>query len=491
MISNDLTWARTSGARSESPLTELSATEAAASIRAAELKSEELVRALLQLIEAKSEWNALIGFDAELALRAAREADALAAQGHFRGPLHGVPLAVKDNIHVAGFACTAGTRALKGFYPKAHAPVVERLVKAGALVLAKTNLHELAFGITSQNAAFGWVRNAYDRTRSAGGSSGGTGAAIGARMVPAGLGTDTGGSIRIPSALNGIAGLRPTLLRYPQEGVIPIAHTRDTAGPMARTVADLVLLDGIITGTPLRLEPASLKGVRLGVARGGAYEGVEAGTAKLTRQAQEQLTAAGVMLVDVDMAPLTEVNAQVGFPVALFEAYPDLEAHLALHGTGLTAQQVAASIASPDVKGLFHGAILPGAQGAIPPKLYEQALKVHRPRLQQLYTGLFREHRIEALLFPVTPLPALPIEGLGETFEFLGQTVPTFPTFIRHVDSGSNAGLPGLSLPMGLTSESLPVGLGLDGPESSDRRLLELGLALERVLGRLPPPPLT
>jgi len=229
-------------------LTELSAAEAAARIRAGTLKSEDLVRALVEVIERKRDLNAFITFDRERAIASAHKADTFAARKSFAGPLHGVPIVVKDNIHVAGLPNSAGTPALRDFVPTRNAPVAEKLIRAGAIVLGKTNMHELAFGITSNNAAFGPARNAYDPSRIAGGSSGGTANAIAARMAAAGLGTDTGGSVRIPAALNGIAGLRPTLGRYSQEGITPIAHTRDTAGPMAREVADLVLLDTIITG---------------------------------------------------------------------------------------------------------------------------------------------------------------------------------------------------------------------------------------------------
>ena len=248
-------------------LTELSAGDAAARIRPGTLRSEDLVRALVDMAERRRDLNAFITFDRERALAAARKADGLAARKSFAGPLHGVPIVVKDNIHVAGLPSSAGTPGLRSFVPARNAPVAEKLIRAGAIVLGKTNLHELAFGITSNNAAFGPARNAYDPTRIAGGSSGGTGNAIAARMAPAGLGSDTGGSVRIPAALNGISGLRPTLGRYSQEGITPIAHTRDTAGPMAREVADLVLLDTIITGARDKVAAAPLRGLRVGVPR--------------------------------------------------------------------------------------------------------------------------------------------------------------------------------------------------------------------------------
>ena len=248
-------------------LTELSASEAAARIRAGTLKSEDLVRALIDVIERKRDLNAFITFDRDRAIASAHKADTLAARKSFAGPLHGVPIVVKDNIHVAGLPNSAGTPALRDFVPTRNAPVAEKLIRAGAIVLGKTNMHELAFGVTSNNAAFGPARNAYDPSRIAGGSSGGTANAIAARMAAAGLGSDTGGSVRIPAALNGIAGLRPTLGRYSQEGITPIAHTRDTAGPMAREVVDLVLLDTIITGARDRVAALPLKGLRLGVCR--------------------------------------------------------------------------------------------------------------------------------------------------------------------------------------------------------------------------------
>jgi mandelamide amidase len=471
---------------SSQDFTELSAAEAAKLIREGKLKSEHLVRALADRIEKKKDLNAFIAYDRDAALKAARDADALAARKKFKGPLHGVPLVVKDNIHVAGFANSAGTPALKDFRPKKHAPVADRLVKAGAIVLGKTNMHELAFGITTNNAAFGPARNPYDPKRIAGGSSGGSGVAIAARMAPAGLGSDTGGSVRIPAAVNGITGLRPTLKRYSQEGITPIAHTRDTAGPMARTVEDLVLLDGVITGAKGKVAPARLKGLRIGVYKAYFFKGLDTETEKLTLAALDKLKAAGAEIVEVDMPGLKELNDKVSFPVALFEANVDLARYLKKHGIPLDVKGVAAQIKSPDVKGVFDGMVVPGAPKAMPPEAYKAALET-RPKLQKLYADTFAKNRIAALAFPTTPLPAAPI-GDDEKTKLNGQDVPTFPTFIQNTDPGSNAGIPGISVPVGRTQAGLPVGLELDGPAGSDRRLLSIGLALEKLFGRLPAP---
>ena len=467
-------------------LTELSATDAAARIRAGTLKSEDLVKALVEVIERKRDLNAFISFDGDHVLAAARKADSLAARKSFAGPLHGVPLVLKDNIHVAGRPNTAGTPGLQSFVPTRNAPVAEKLIRAGAIVLGKTNMHELAFGITSNNAAFGPARNAYDPTRIAGGSSGGTGNAIAARMVAAGLGSDTGGSVRIPAALNGIAGLRPTLGRYSQEGITPIAHTRDTAGPMAREVADLVLLDTIITGSRDRVAAPPLAGLRLGVDRAVFFRNLDSDVEQVTNAALERLQKAGAEIVEVDMPGLVDLNAKVSFPVALYEANVDLTAYLKRYRIPLDLLGLAARIASPDVKGLFASAIVPGAKDAVPQKAYLDALAA-RPKLQQLYAETFRKHRIVALAFPTTPLPAAPI-GDDEKTKLNGADVPTFFTFIQNTDPGSNAGIPGLSLPIGRTPAGLPVGLELDGPPGSDRGLLGVGLALESLFGRLPAP---
>ncbi len=467
-------------------LTELSAVEAAARIRAGTLKSEDLVRALIDVIERKRDLNAFITFDRDRALASARKADALAARKSFAGVLHGVPIVVKDNIHVAGVPSSAGTPALKAFVPTRNAPVAEKLIRAGAIVLGKTNMHELAFGITSNNAAFGPARNAYDPSRIAGGSSGGTGNAIAARMAAAGLGSDTGGSVRIPAALNGISGLRPSLGRYSQEGITPIAHTRDTAGPMAREVADLVLLDTIITGARDKVAPASLSGLRVGVPRAVFWKNLDPETERLATAALDRLRGAGAEVVEVDMPGLAELNGKVSFPVALYEANVDLTRYLKRYRIPLDIKGLAERIASPDVKGLFASAIVPGAKDAIPEKVYRDALAT-RPALQRLYVETFKTHGIAALVFPTTPLPAAPV-GDDQTTKLNGADVPTFSTFIQNTDPGSNAGIPGLTVPIGRTAAGLPVGLALDGPAGSDRRLLGIGLALEALFGRLPAP---
>ena len=464
--------------------------ESAAAVCKGTVTSEQLVATAVDRAKAASPLNAIITLDESGATAAARSIDKSATAARCR-PLAGVPIVVKDNIQVAGLPSTAGTPALKGFVPKADAPVVKRLRDAGAIVVAKSNMHELAFGISGHNPAFqsgpeAGVRNAYDRSRAAGGSSSGTGAALGARVVAAGLGTDTGGSVRIPCAFNGCSSLRPTAGRYPGAGIAPISHTRDTAGPMALAMADVELLDRVITGAP-RVKPASLKGVRLGLVK-SMLANADADTQAVFDAALVKLKAAGVVVAELEVPKLAELNGAVGFPVALYEAYGDMVAYLAKYDTGVTIEQLAKGIASPDVKGTYDGLVLPrklpGPNNTLvdAQPAYEAAMKTSRPALQALYRALFKENKIDAIVFPTVPKVAMAAGPESSSLE-------NFVATIQNTDPGSNAGIPGLQIPAGLgASSKLPIGIELDGPAGSDRRLVALGLAIEGVLGRLPPP---
>ena len=480
-----------STARRPADLTQLSVIEAARLIRDKAITSSELTQAYLARAEANADLNVYVTLDRAGAMAAARRADAELAAGRVTGPLHGVPLVVKDNTHVAGLPNTAGTPALRGFVPTENAPTVQRLVDAGAVILGKTNMHELAFGISGYNEGFFTAqsigtRNPYDRTRIAGGSSSGTGAAIGGRLAPGGLGSDTGGSVRIPAAATGVAGLRPTIGRYSQEGVTPISHTRDTVGPMAQTVADVALLDSVITGDRAPA-PASLKRVRLGVYRAYFFDNLDVDTRAVIDAALDRLQRAGVVLIDVDMPELKKLNDATSFPVALYEAYDDLKAYLDRYRTGKSVDEVAAQIASKDVKATYDGLVrprkLPAADGVVDAApVYKAAVEQSRPALVRLFAETFGKYAIDALVSPTTP--QVPVtQGPSAS------ALPTFLLFIQNTDPGSNAGVPGLTIPVGLgPATGLPVGLSLDGPRGSDMRLLAIGLAIESILGRTPPP---
>lgn len=455
------------------------AIEIAAALERGAVRSTDLAERWIARTEAARRLNCYVEFDAEALRRQAREADARRAAGE-RLPLLGIPIALKDNIQAQGLACGNGTPALHGRRAASDAEVVRRLRAAGALIPGKLGMHELALGITNNNAATGAVRNPWDESRIPGGSSGGSGAAVAARLVPAAIGTDTGGSVRIPAALCGVAGLRPSAGRVSAIGIAPISATRDTAGPLARSVADLALLDGVLTGDAATLAAPSLRGVRLGLPEELFWDDLDAGVRARAEAAVAVLRDAGAVLVPVALPGIAQLSGDVGFAVALFEFVRDMTAYLRDQSRGITLEQLIAGIASPDVRAIA-GAL--AGDGAIPEPVYRQALAA-RKRLQALYAQAFEASGAAALVFPTTPCTAARI-GDDASFMLNGSAHDTFATFIRNTDPGSNAGLPGLSLPIGL-SAGLPVGLALDGPAGSDRQLLALGSAIEAVLPPMP-----
>ena len=478
----------------DADLIELTVAEAAAALRERACSCREYVEALVARSEAMAGLNAFVSHDWDALLAAARAVDGGGGSGA-RGPLAGVPLALKDNIATTTLTTSGATGALAGFVAPRNAPVAEALFEAGALLGAKANMHELAFGITNNNAVTGAARNPWDPSMIPGGSSGGTAVAAAARMMPAGIGTDTGGSVRIPAALCGLAGFRPSVGRYSGTGIIPISHTRDTAGPIARTVADLRLLDVVMAGTGTggaggigvgagRAESdpdptPALAGLRLGVPRAAFYRDLEPAVAAEADRVLDLLSDLGVALVEAEVLDVADLNAAVGFPIALYEFVRDLPRWLAGNGLDLSMDDVLEGIGSPDVRGVVASQL--GAE-AMPEAVYRQALDVDRPRLQRAYADYFAEHAVEAVLFPTSPVSARPI-GEDETIDLGGERVPTFPTFIRNTDPGSNAGIPGISLPTGLASTGLPIGMELDGPAGSDERLLAVAAAVEEAVG--------
>jgi Asp-tRNA(Asn)/Glu-tRNA(Gln) amidotransferase A subunit family amidase len=465
------------------------AAEIIAAIRDQKTTATAAAKAAFERAKQLKDLNVFIHLNEAPALAAAAEID----EGR-KGPLAGLPIVIKDNINTVDMPTSGGTPALHNARPRKNALSVQRLMDAGAIIIGKTNLHELAFGITSTNLSSfaGPVKNPYDKTRIPGGSSGGTAAAIAAGIVTCGLGSDTGGSTRIPAALTGTVGLRPSVgnggaqRRYNDaDMVVPISHTRDTVGPMGRTVADVALLDSVITRTPLvTAEP--LQGKRLGIPA-SFWAGLDRDVEAVTKAARAKLANAGVVLVDVDIAGLFEQNAKVSFPVALHEPIADIPAYLkASEIEGITLADIVDKIASPDVKGAF-GAITADAFGAA----YQDAITVQRPALQKMYEAYFKDNNLDGILFPTTIAPAPAIDaakGSGELSINGGAPVPTFDTMIRNTDPGSNAGIPGLSLFAGMTPGGLPVGLEIDGPVGSDAKLLGLGLSIEAILGSAPPP---
>lgn len=450
---------------------------------AADAQLHEAVEQLFLRARAARPLNPFIHFDAAACLAEARRLAQMPADEQAALPLFGVPIAVKDNIDTADAPTSAGTPALRGKTPRRDAPVLQRLRAAGALVAGKTNMHELAFGITSNNAAFGSVRNPYDPRRIAGGSSGGTAAAIAAGVVDVGLGTDTGGSARIPAALCGIVGFRPTVGRYPMAGVAPLSHTRDTLGLMARNVGLIRRLDAVLTARTMEGDPNPLSDVRLGAPRTWFQEGLHQDVAACLAHALALLEKAGATIVDADLPNIGPLNEAVSMPVVMYEVVGDLSRYLRERGA-VSLKALTRRIASPDVAEAMRAAV----DGAIAEQVYQDAIAKHRPALQRAYRDCFQAHRLTALLAPTTPLPACAV-GDDQTTLLNGRPVPVFQTFIRNTDPPSNAGLPAISLPAGLSAKGLPIGVELVAPAGGDESLLQLAAAVAEVLGPAPPPP--
>jgi mandelamide amidase len=460
-------------------LLELGAKELVVGIRSGKIRATEYAKVLIAQIQKWESLNAFITFRPEQLLKDAKNIDKRIAKGERVGPLAGLPIIVKDCIDTADYPTTSGTPALKSHQPKRNAPALQRLLDAGAIIVGKANMHEVAYGTTSNNYYTGPVHNPYNPKMVSGGSSGGPAAAIAVKAGIVGLGTDTGGSIRIPSALCGIAGLRPTHSRWPSAGMLPAVHTRDVIGPMGRSVSDLALLDTVVTGEPLA-KAAKLPGVRIGIPRDPFWKNLDPQVEAVAHQALNKLRKAGVELVDVDIREIAAIDQEYGFTIVFFESLIDISVYLTAGNAGITYDEMVSQIVSPDVKKVIPTNI------PITADQYRTALEA-RARMQSLYAACWEKYNISALAFPTTVVPARPI-GDDDTMELNGEQVPTFPTYIRNTSPASVGGIPGLSLPAGLTESGLPVGLELDGPAWNDTELLSLGLAIEKLLPSLPAP---
>jgi indoleacetamide hydrolase len=471
-------------------LSSLTAVQAVHLIATGELRAEEYALRLLERQRALKFLNAFTWVDEARVLEAARAVDDRRRKGASLGALGGLPVIVKDNIDVAGTPTAAASASFRDNIAQRHAPVVQRLFEQGAVFFGKANMHELAGGGTCSNPATGFVGNPYDPQRVPGGSSGGTAAAIAARIVPAGLGTDTAGSVRIPSALCGTAGLRPSVFGgklYSDEGVLPLAVDLDTVGPMARTVADLALLHSAITGKA-SLPPPDLSGVRLGVPRNPYWEGLDAEVARLAEDALTRLRAAGATLVDIETSSYYPLASEVYGTLVNYGLKSDLGPYLQQIGSKLRPADIAAAIASKDTRAMFERALsmsfsrdqMDAARGEL------------RAKVEGAYRELLRSQGLAAIVFPTQPMAAPPISPDGDLpsdeIEINGKPVNKGLIFIRNTHVTCALGVPGLAIPAGLTSQGLPVGLELDGLAGQDSELLALGMAVEQAWPTLPPP---
>lgn len=465
-------------------LSDLTAVQAVQALAAGQMSTTEYAEALLARAERYKDLNAFISLDPEGMMASAKAVDARFGPGRETAPLFGLPFAVKDNINSAALPTTGGTPALKDFRPPANAPVLQSVLDANGILMGKLNMHELAFGITSNNQAFGPVHNPYDPSLIPGGSSGGTAAAVAARIFPVGLGTDTGGSTRIPAALCGIVGFRPSLGRWPQTGIVPLSYTRDTAGPMGRTVDDIILMDEVCGHPHVVVPTVRLEGIRIGVPRRYFYEGLDPELEAVVNETLDALSNAGAILVEANMPNIGGLNGAVSFPLVLFEVLREMSAYLYRAGSRMSVIDLVEQVAGDAERQILMSQM---GDDAVPAAAYREVMTLHRPNLQRAYNEYFTNNDVAAMIVPTTPLPARPI-GQDQTVELNGEQVPTFVTYIRNTDPPSNAGLPCLSLPVGLTASGLPVGMEIVGPFQRDDTLLGIGRAIEALRGVLPPP---
>jgi indoleacetamide hydrolase len=467
-------------------LAEISAQDAVAAMVQGDLNAEAYAAALLRRCEAGTALNAFITLEPERVLEAARACDQRRRAGAALGPLHGLPVPVKDSINTRDYPTTAGTPALRQFRPKEDAAVISRLRDAGAIVLGKTNLHELSFGWTSHNRAFGAVRNPYDTASMAGGSSGGTAAAVAARMAPLGVAADTEGSIRVPAALCGIAGFRPTTGRYPNAGVVPISALFDQVGPHGRSVADLALFDEIAAPACPPLPAVTLAHLRLAVDRDYWFSDLHPEVERIVSASLRKLEAAGAELVEAPLPGLADLIERTTSVIQGRDFGPAVAEYLERFQAPVSLEQLLAA-ASEEVRGDIAASAAPGGRHFASDAAYRAARERYLPQLRAACREYFARTRARAIVFPTTMVPA-PLIGGDGGMDIRGRRVSFRTAIARNIDPGSTAGLPGLVLPAGLTAAGLPVALEFDGPAGTDRVLLGIGLALEAVLGRLPAP---
>ena len=416
-------------------------------------------------------------------------------------PLLGVPIAIKDNICTRGLRTTASSRILESYAPPYDATVVERLEAAGAVVIGKTNCDEFAMGSSTENSAFGPTRNPWNTDRIPGGSSGGSAAAVAARMVPLALGSDTGGSIRQPAALCGVVGLKPTYGRVSRYGLLAFASSLDQIGPIATSVEDAALALSVVAGHDPRdatcsrapvpdftteTSGDSLKGVRIGVPRALVGEGVEASVLAAFDQALGVLSERGAAMVDVDL-PHSRHAIPVYYLLATAEASSNLARYDGVrYGTRAPAETLVATY--EQTRGSGFGAevkrrIMLGTY--VLSAGYYDAYYLKAQQVRTLITGDYEAalERVDLVAMPTSPTGAF---AIGE------RTADPIQMYLADVFTvGANlAGLPAVSVPCGFTADRLPVGLQLTGRRMDEASVLRTAAAYERVTSwtrELPP----
>lgn len=439
-----------------------------------ELSPVELTNMMLDRIEVVDEQiNSYITVMKEEALAQAKQAEREISEGHYRGRLHGVPIALKDLLNTKGVRTTAGSQVLAENIPSDDATVVTKLREAGAIILGKLNMHEFAFGVTNKNDYFGNAKNPWDVERSPGGSSGGSGAAVAAGLAYAALGSDTGGSIRTPSALNGIYGLKPTFGRVSKYRAIPLAWSLDHIGPMTRSVEDLAIVLQAIAGfdqyDPTTVNKAvpdyesslgtTISGMKIGVPTNYFFDFVEDDVASSVKAAIRQLEKLGANLVEVTI-PELEMSEYSELVTIQSEA-------AAYHHETLLEKS---HLYGNDVRTTLQaGELVTAVQ-------YVKAQQARR-MIQEAISRTFEQ--VDAIAAPSVSMVA---PKWKESFKIIqGESKAVTAEFVRFAAPANLTGVPSLSVPTGFSSDGLPIGMQLMGRPFEEATLLTIASAYEKV----------
>jgi aspartyl-tRNA(Asn)/glutamyl-tRNA(Gln) amidotransferase subunit A len=435
--------------------------EAGAALRARKISCGEMAdEALGSAARENPRLNAFMIVTETTARQRAVELDGMLARGVDLGPLHGIPIAHKDCLFTKGVRTTWGSKLFADFVPDHDAEVVRRLDSAGAISIGKTGLHELTYGMTSNNPHFGAVRNPWDTARIPGGSSGGSGAAVAAGVVPLATGTDTGGSIRIPASFCGCVGFKPTFDRVSRAGCMPLGMTLDHVGPMTMTVGDAAIAFGVMADDVRPAEAVNLKGLRIGVPSNFFFERINPEVMLAVRRAVQNAAASGARVEEVRLPDVEALSAlgrivQLAEAAAVFERYAHRREDFGADVLALIDQ----------------GRLIPATEYLNA----QRSRRVLATEFERVWASF------DCLITPATPMAA-PL--IGQTEVLLGGVEEDVRLAGTRLARPLNVlGWPALAMPCGATQAGLPIGLQLIGAPGRDEFLLGAGVALEKVLG--------
>ncbi|KAK9812807.1 hypothetical protein WJX72_004169 [[Myrmecia] bisecta] len=487
----------------ETQLVSLTASAAITQLCSRNITAVQYASAILKQVKMYTCINAFAALDPAKVLADAKSVDDKYAAGMDIKPLCGIVFAVKDNIDVLGYPTVAGTPALEGAHPPASSPIVTRLLKANGVVLGKTRMHELANGITSINPYYGPVLNPHNPAMHVGGSSGGSAASVAAHAAPAAFCTDTGGSCRIPAAMNGIVGLRPSMGCYNAGGgFVPMTTTRDTVGLMAREVADVSMFNAIFSDCHKGYSSVTLKGTKIGYSL-AHWANVTAEINGTLTAALNALTAAGVTIVPFDMTDFYK-NATQLLNDGIFYTYEmprEMPRYLQTHGYELSYYDLVDKVASPGVLRAQKSYRDKPLDTFPTPTDYVQTLRTGIPTMKAMWNDYFTSYGFDTFLVPGSGVPARPIYdtepylrwGDNKTYVSTGNGINNWG---QQSTYECPIGAPGLVIPAGMVTEvvmgtQMPITLQLFARTGDDDTLLSVGQAIQPLFATVPAPPAT